>query len=158
NDGHGDADAITNIEKAFGSPFADRLVGSAADNVLSGGGGNDRLIPGPGDDEVSGGGGRDTVPFTSATKAVHVDLGAGTATGQGKDVLVHVEVILGGPHDDRLDGSGADERLDGGRGNDTVAGRRGHDVLLGGPGADHLDGGDGTDTCNGGSGSPDVAI
>jgi Ca2+-binding RTX toxin-like protein len=158
NDGHGDVDAIANIEKAFGSSFADRLTGSAADNVLSGGGGNDRLIPGPGDDELDGGGGRDTVPYTSATKAMHVDLGAGTATGQGKDVLSRIEVILGGPQDDRLDGSRADERLDGGGGDDTIAGRRGNDVLLGGPGGDHLDGGDGSDTCNGGGGSSDRAV
>jgi Ca2+-binding RTX toxin-like protein len=157
DDGHGDTDSITSVEKAFGSPFADRLTGSAADNVLSGGGGNDRFVPGSGDDVVEGGGGRDTVSFASAMKPIHLDLTARTASGQGQDLLTRIEVALGSPYDDRLAGSPADERLDGGGGNDTVLGRRGHDALLGGPGADHLDGGDGIDTCNGGGGSSDTA-
>jgi Ca2+-binding RTX toxin-like protein len=156
-DGHGDQDTVHSVEKAFGTPLADRLSGSDADNVLVGGGGNDRFAPGPGADHVVGGGGRDTVSYASADRAVEIDLAARTARGQGADVVRDVEVAVGGPRGDALYGSSARERFEGRGGNDAIVGRGGDDALMGGPGADRLVGGNGTDTCNGGAGHADAA-
>ena len=51
--------------------------------------------------------------------------------------------IVGGPGNDKLQGTGA---------NETIVGKGGHDVLLGGGGDDNLDGGDGDDLLEGGPG------
>jgi Ca2+-binding RTX toxin-like protein len=64
------ADIILNVENVTGTAFADRLTGSAADNMLLGGfgedqlngrGGNDNLIAGTDDDQVNGGAGNDDI-------------------------------------------------------------------------------------------------
>src|SRR5262249_37180824 len=62
-------DILQNIENVFGSSLGDTIIGNAANNV------------------IDGAGGFDTVEFDGVSAAVTVDLSAGTATGQGKDVL-----------------------------------------------------------------------
>ena len=61
NDGSaGENDLVaSDIEDVYGSPFADRLVGDAAGNVLWGDDGDDVLVGGAGLDSLSGQGGDD---------------------------------------------------------------------------------------------------
>ncbi|MDF1720845.1 MAG: VWA domain-containing protein [Minwuia sp.] len=120
-----------------GNADQDLLSGNAGDDSLSGNDGNDTLIGGAGDDTLDGGTGADTADFSGSGSGVTVDLSAGLATGEGADVLLSIEKVIGTAFDDAITGGDADEVLSGGSGDDTVAG---------GFGADNLSGGDGTDT------------
>jgi Ca2+-binding RTX toxin-like protein len=113
----------------IGTPGPDRLLGTAARDVIAARGGDDRIFGrgsedlvcgGKGDDRLSGGGGPD-----------------GEA-GQGP-------VSTLGP-------SGG---LYGEQGRDVIAGNRGRDALFGGRGPDHLHGGVATDLCVGQAPQPD---
>jgi len=79
--------------------------------------------------------------------AIVANLGQGSATGDGPDVVAGVERMLGSPLGDRLIGNDPPNFLNGGSGNDDLAGMGGRDRLVGGPGNDDLDGGPGVDTC-----------
>jgi hypothetical protein len=144
--GQGGDDAIT------GSRRPDRILGGQGDDGLAGGGGPDLLDGGPGGDSAS---------FRAARRGVTVDLGAGTATGEGRDTLASVHRIAGSRHDDILIGSPGRDVLRGGRGDDylealggrdAVWGERGNDTLIGGAGDDRLDGGGSRDACARGEG------
>jgi Ca2+-binding RTX toxin-like protein len=149
--------------------------------TLRGEAGNDTLRGGPGNDMLDGGDGTNTVDYSQASGPVNVDLGSGTASGEGSDLLTHVgnitgsnyddtltgdgayNVIFGGPGDDAISGgTGGPDVLYGGDGNDTlhgtsgddqIYGEAGNDVLYGEGGDDWLDGGPGDDTLLGGAGS-----
>jgi Ca2+-binding RTX toxin-like protein len=102
---------------------------------------------------------------------VVVDLGAGTASGDGSDRLAgRFGTAVGSAYDDLLRGSERGDAINGGRGSDRIEGRGGPDeltagnvlggshettpnVLLGGDGADRLDGADGPDVLRGGPGA-----
>jgi Ca2+-binding RTX toxin-like protein len=86
---------------------------SAADDIISGGGGNDVISGGNGNDIISGDGGNDTI-----------------FGNMGNDT------IIGGEGDDNISGNIGDDTLFGGPGNDTLTGGMGADTLTGGPGAD----------------------
>ena len=134
----------------------DTLYGDLIINGLTGAtvtGGNDRLDGGKGNDLIDGQGGTDTAVFNSLAAAVIVDLQTGTASGQGNDVLVSIENLVGSSLADTLRGDGGGNRLKGGAGNDTLAGRAGDDALLGGGGADRIIGGAGADVLSGGGGA-----
>ena len=76
---------------------------------------------------------------------VNVDLGAGTAVGEGNDTLSDIEGVSGSPFaDDTLVGDQEDNYLDGYGGDDTLSGLGGDDWLSGGAGDDQIDGGPGT--------------
>jgi len=150
----------------WGTPRRDVIAGGGGnDQIQSGGGsdlvcggpGNDTLTGGPGDDQLIGGPGSDTVKYTSAPAAVTVDLGAGTATGHGTDLVKSVENTIGSRYDDTLTGSRARNSLKGGDGSDTLNGRGGDDLLHGGPGDDELLGGPGDDYLAGSSGDDFLA-
>ena len=161
-------DTLQEIENLIGSPHGDKLDGNADANSLNGGGGadglwgqggNDNLLGadgddmmggGPGDDRLNGGAGSDTAHFGQAT-AVAVNLGAGSATGEGADVLSLLERIVGSPGADKLTGSAGINVLQGAGGNDTILAQGGNDQLLGAAGNDALTGGAGTDSCDGGT-------
>jgi glucose/arabinose dehydrogenase/Ca2+-binding RTX toxin-like protein len=156
-----------------GSAGGDVIQGLGGDDVICGGGGNDRLVPGSGNDVVDGGSGVDGVSFEGSGAGVTANLGSGTATGEGTDLMFSLENIIGSNFADSLTGStaangiwaggGADivrgldanDQLYGNAGNDSLEGGNGNDRLSGGLGNDTLNGGAGTDTCtqDGGSGS-----
>ncbi len=148
------SDTFLAVENLTGSAFNDTLVGDAGDNVLSGRAGNDTLdgmagndehfgsdgndtIRGrSGDDRYDGGSGLDISTFSLAPVAVNVNLTAGTATGEGADVLVGVENLVGSAFNDGLTGSSAANTIQGLNGNDTISGRLGNDRYEGGGGVD----------------------
>jgi Ca2+-binding RTX toxin-like protein len=138
----------------------DTLIGSLGSDYLSGGkdsgiGLGDVLIGGDGADTLDGGDGAlDVADYTADTARLMIDLAVGTGSGgsaQG-DLLIDIEVVLGGSGNDDLFGSGIDERLFGASGDDFLDGRGGDDLLLGGDNGDTIFGGDGNDTVSGGAG------
>ena len=80
-------DRISGLEGLIGSPFDDHLEGDVGANTLDGGGGNDVLLGNNGNDTVIGNTGSDTASFEFSLAGVTADLAAGTATGDGNDVL-----------------------------------------------------------------------
>ena len=121
-----------------GDGNADQLSGGAGNDSLSGGGSADTLIGGIGDDELNGGSSNDTVDFSAASGAVVVDIGLGTASGEGNDTLISVEHATGSGFADTITGDGVGNSLSGGDGNDTMRGGAGNDVMTGGLGTDEL--------------------
>ena len=116
-----------------GGADADFLAGDSGDDALSGGDGDDRLIGGGGNDALDGGAGSDTASYSSATAAVTVDLGAGTASGDatlGTDTLTGIENAVGGAGNDTLIGDGADNTFEGLGGDDAVSGGAGSDTVV----------------------------
>jgi len=87
---------------------------------------------------------------------VIADLAAGTATGDGADILVEIENLIGSRYDDVLSGDSGPNLLRGGAGNDMLRGRGGDDVLHGEGGNDTLIGGSGDDELYGGPGDDDL--
>lgn len=141
--GHG-SDVLIGIEGAVGSNHDDVLIGEegsnglfgqAGDDVLRGGGSGtladgtiDVLSGDEGDDQLDGGGGEDLIVFGRIPLPVSVDLGTGSAIGQGTDELIDIELVQG-------------SRLA-----DTLAGGPTGDVLVGNLGDDKIDGAGGVDT------------
>jgi CSLREA domain-containing protein len=99
--GQGD-DAVSGFEN---------VTGSGGDDLIKGNGGNNAIDGGPGTDNVS---------YADSGEPVTVDLGAGTASGQGDDTLANVENARGSSNADSLAGTPTDNVLDGGPGKDTA--------------------------------------
>jgi Ca2+-binding RTX toxin-like protein len=149
-------------DKILGGSDDDLIEGGAGDDSeLDGGGGADTVLGGTGIDNADGGdgdgdvvrgdsgtdtlsgggGGGDIVSYASATRGgVIVDLGAGTAKGDGHDALSGFEDVVGSPQADMIVGDGSANRLDGGVGNDSLASGGGGGTAFGGPGSDACDG------------------
>lgn len=157
------ADKLAGVERAVGSPFADRLLGDALANTFNG------L---EGDDSIDGRGGVDTVKYTNhIQQPINANLTTGTAfgVGHGSDRLANIENLGGTLLDDILVGDAGPNLLAGRVGNDILAGLGGddtlqgggdvlypgpdNDVLLGGDGNDVLTGNDGNDVLDGGPGT-----
>ncbi|HVI87398.1 MAG TPA: calcium-binding protein, partial [Dongiaceae bacterium] len=129
-----------------GGGWQDTLNGGAGNDTLLGGGSGDKLIGGLGDDVMDGGSSTDDVDYSAAAGAVTVDLGLGTATGEGNDTLANIENVLGSAFDDVITGSAAANVLTGNNGNDILHGGDSNDTLTGGAGTDQLFGDGGHDT------------
>jgi Ca2+-binding RTX toxin-like protein len=142
------------LEGGFGD---DLLVGGAGRDRLLGDAGDDTLDGSRGDDELAGNDGFDRVDYGRSDGPVTVDLVTGEATGDGSDMLVGVEHLIGSPYDDSLTGDSNANAISGGEGNDIMSGEEGDDSLMGDAGDDHLDGGQDTDTLDGGVGT-DVCV
>jgi Ca2+-binding RTX toxin-like protein len=115
------------------------LAGTGIDKADGGEGDGDIVRGDSGTDDLSGGGGnQDIVSYGSATRGgVVVDLGAGTAKGDGHDDLQGFEDVVGSPQGDEIVGDGGANRLDGGVGNDDLDGAGGPDEAFGGAGTDN---------------------
>jgi Ca2+-binding RTX toxin-like protein len=144
-------DTFSNIENVTGSTFNDALSGDNNNNTINGGDGDDTLNGRDGNDTLDGGNGFDTADYSSSTVSVNVDLGAGTASGNGNDTLISIENILGSAQSDILTGDANSNDITGGDGNDQIDGRGGIDTINGGNGDDVI-AGDGNDTLDGGAG------
>ncbi|MEP0891962.1 hypothetical protein NDI53_27545 [Leptolyngbya sp. NM3-A1] len=148
------------------TPLADRLSGTAGNDVIralagddwvQGLGGNDTLFGGLDDDTLLGGIGSDRLEGNAGND--RLDGGADNDSllgGTGNDNLfggTGSDVLNGNAGNDRLDGGTGNDRLFGGAGNDNLFGRAGNDYLQGNGDSDRLDGGDGNDTLFGGAGN-----
>lgn len=151
------ADTLTGVDGIVGSFHDDTLVGNDGFNLYAG------L---DGDDQIDGKGGFDIALFLTASAGVNVDLGAGTAAGEGADALSGVESAYGTDLADVLAGDADANLLIGAGGNDTITGNGGDDVISGGDGNDGIAGGGGNDllfgdggndSISGGAGTADVA-
>lgn len=178
NEGHAAGDVYVGVEDLWGSNYNDRLLGNAAENVISGGngddiiqgrGGNDSLMGGDGNDVLVGGAGADTLiggnglhdraQYTDAGSGVRADLLNQTYnTGfAANDSYSGIEDLYGSFYNDRLLGNSTANLLYGDAGDDILSGRGGNDMLSGGGGNDVLVGGAGADILNGGAGGRDRA-
>ena len=102
--------------------------------ILSGGYGQDTIDGGPGTDLL----------FAGGSRALVVNLAAGTASGGGSSGsarLVNVEGAAGGRFADQLIGNDADNLFMGRASNDTMSGGSGNDHLMSEQGNDRLTGG-----------------
>jgi hypothetical protein len=136
-----------------GTEGNDVLTGTPGPDVLCGHGGDDVLQGLEGDDELDGGDGLDTATFDLSPCCIRADLGAGTATGAGTDLLIGIEGLTGSPDDDVLRGDGGPNSLSGLGGTDLLYGGDGEDTLSGGDGDDYLLGEGGTNAIDGGPGA-----
>ena len=125
----------------------DTILGKSGNDVLLGEGGNDSLQGGTDNDILNGGTGADTASYATATTPVNASLATDFATGEGSDLLSHVERLTGSAGADTLtvadsDGSSnAANILKGLGGNDTLDAQEG-------TGNDRVDGGQGSgDVC-----------
>jgi len=170
--GDAQGDTITGFENVIGSEANDTLTGTSGDNVLRGGNGNDSLYGGAGDDTLEGGAGADVLSggtgmdyadYSASNAGVSINLGTGAASGghaQG-DTLSGLDGIFGSAFDDVLigfDGQGTSGDIYtnifyGGGGNDYLDGQGGNDTLYGGDGDDTVIGGAGDDLIAGDAGN-----
>ena len=122
-------DELFNIEGVIGSRANDSLTGDTGDNYL---------IGGLGDDSLDGAGGNDTVVYFHSRAGATVNLATGTASdgNDGTDTLSNIENVLGTRFADTLTGDAGANKLEGSDGNDTLTGGAGDDELAGGTGND----------------------
>jgi Ca2+-binding RTX toxin-like protein len=113
-------DQLARIEQLIGSAFDDSLLGDANANTLIGNAGADTL---------NGAAGLDQVDYSGAPAAVLVNLATGTASGgEGNDILLNIETVLGSVFNDTLIGDSANNTLLGQAGDDTLDGGAGFDT------------------------------
>ena len=152
--GHDRINAGTGWDWIDGGGGRDTLHGGNQDDTIFGGGGNDLIYGGHQMDYLEGGAGADTIfgtaqgdsgdqldplyhatdyataGYTRSNAAVHINLGAGTASGGHAtgDRLHHIINLVGSNHNDVLIGSGIANWLEGGAGADTLNG--GNDTVV----------------------------
>lgn len=168
-----DDNITTDTENVGGTPFPDTIVGSAAANVLTGGGGDDRIdgLAGndtlkdggspSGADDLNGGDGTDTVTYLGRTAGVTVLLnglpddgnsvdddaaGGGAAPG---DNVRNVETVIGSDRPDFIRGDDGPNTIDGNGGTDSIQALGGNDAITGDADRDVIEGGAGDDTIDG---------
>jgi Ca2+-binding RTX toxin-like protein len=162
----GDGNDTLDVRGADAASGQDELDGGGGDDLLDGGPAPaptpDHAGP-PEPDVLSGGEGIDTADFGDRAEPLTIDLDDRDddgESGEGDNVKLDVENVIGGSDDDTLTGSAVTNGLDGRSGDDTLEGRGGDDTLWGGvndPSSDSLDGGPGNDTMNGGPGDDALA-
>jgi Ca2+-binding RTX toxin-like protein len=132
------SDVLVGIESAGGSSFDDTIIGDDLPNTVDGqdgndtirtGGGGDLIAPGPGDDSVDAGEGLDALFFMFSETAVQVDLGKGTATGEGTDDFVGIESTTDSVFADTLVGSDGENLFITAGGDDHIVGGGDFDFL-----------------------------
>ena len=148
-------DLVTNA----GTMVGDIHFGQGNDVYVSTGGkvigtiygewGDDRFVAGRAADHIDGGDGIDTLDFSSAIRAVKVDL-SNAANNAGltalHDTYAGIENVAGSALNDVLTGDAQANLLLGNAGHDMLVGADGNDTLVGGLGSDTVTGGNGFDT------------
>jgi Ca2+-binding RTX toxin-like protein len=133
---------------------SDEIYGLEGNDIICGGGAWDLLAGGAGDDTLDGGGGGEggQADYSSAPGPVTVDLGTGTATGDGTDTLINIGEVSGSAFGDTLIASDEGSNFFGAGGPDILTGGAGPDNLVGGQGDDEIHGNGGRDTLEGNPG------
>ena len=176
--GDAESDTLTGIENLVGSAFNDILTGGNDVNVIYGGDGNDTITGGRADDKMFGGAGDDTFVVEWSHHGDYYDGGSGidtfladipildayaqeidlaTGTNNWEDHFISIENIVGGANNDKFWGTDGENSFWGRGGNDLLDGRGGDDKLYGEAGDDTLIGGAGNDLLDGGVGN-DILI
>lgn len=129
-----------------GSGDGDQVIGGVGNDRFSGGAGAGDVLEGDlGRDLIDGGSGaHDTASYALAGSGqifldgigVEVDLGAGTANGDGDDSLRGIEDVVGTPFADTIAGDAQPNDLYGGSGIDELLGVGDGDAAFGGTGPD----------------------
>jgi lysophospholipase L1-like esterase len=133
-------------DELTGGVDAEILRGLAGGDLIEGGGGNDRLQGGAGDDLMRGGDGRDIVIGGGGADELQGDADDDELEGRlGRDSL------SGGDGGDLLLGNNGIDTIEGGEGDDRIFGNKGADTISGGAGNDLIDGGGGADLLTGGA-------
>ena len=123
---------LLGIEDLIGSTANDTLTGDANANLINGGLGNDVM---------NGGAGVDTLSYAGIQSHNFIDLSTGVVTQQwsaqtvGVDNVSNFENVIGGDNYDQIRGNAVDNIINGGGSSD---------LLQASLGVDHLDGGTGT--------------
>ena len=147
--GFGGSDILIGIERLVGGAANDVLSGGVDGDILEGGAGDDVLAGGAGNNVLIGGSGNDTADYGATTGTLFVNLPAGTASANGAggaDTLAGIENVVTGAGSSTVIGDAQDNILTGGAGSDYLIGGAGNDVLAGGGGATNaLQGGTGDD-------------
>jgi Ca2+-binding RTX toxin-like protein len=114
-----------------GAGLVDILRGQDGDDRLEGGSGTDLLLGEPGNDVLDGGEGiLDLASFFFSPTGVTADLAAGTATGEGTDMLAGIEDLEGSAFPDVLTGNTAENFFFPGGGDDQVNGLDNFDAVF----------------------------
>ncbi|MBD2525077.1 SdiA-regulated domain-containing protein [Nostoc sp. FACHB-133] len=111
----------------------DRVIGTDANETLSGAAGNDYIDAKGGNDSLLGNDGIDTLLGGAGNDILE--------GGAADDILLGEldnDTLLGGGGNDSLEGGAGNDSLNGGADNDTLLGGLGNDILAGGGGNDHL--------------------
>jgi Ca2+-binding RTX toxin-like protein len=129
-----------------GTAGDDVIYGDAGDDIVYGGGGNDRICGGAGNDSLLGEAGNDKLDggadandnaqFIHSTAPITANLALGTASGEGNDILLNIERLIGSNFDDTLIGNASDNVFVGLGGDDTFDGAAGVDSVKYGFGVD----------------------
>jgi len=126
--------------------------------TLLGGDGDDTLRGGAGADTFNVGLGADTVDYSARTGAMKLSVDSiadDGLPGEGDNLLLCIETIIGGSGNDRIKGcptnnlifgNGGKDTIDGVSGNDTVSGGNGNDIFTASAGNDSYFGSGGRDT------------
>ena len=126
-----------------GTEKADRITGTAGNDIICAGGGNDLVNGLGGDDVIYGGNGNDRINAGAGADDVYGDAGSDSIDGGvGKDD------ISGGLGSDTITGGTEADLIDGDAGTDTIAGGTGDDAINGGTGKDQIRSGAGADSCS----------
>ena len=168
--GDGFFDRLISIEELIGTSANDRISGASdtvrieagdgddlifmvgnSDAVLDGGAGHDRITGRDGAETIIGGDGDDSIRARDGDDVL--DLGDGNDVGR---MSSGDDTALGGAGNDSLFGARGNDRLEGGDDDDLLDGGRNIDTLLGGAGNDRLRGGFGADILNGGAGDDNM--
>ena len=97
---------------ASGNADGSEMIGSTADDVITGGGGNDTLDGSDGDDDLRGGGGDDTLDGSDGDDTLEGGAGADTLTGgEGSDTYVFAVGDSTATATDSLQEFGATDRV-----------------------------------------------
>lgn len=168
--GGGDPGDPTTPLDLLGTPANDTLTGNAGndtlrgldgDDMLTGMSGNDLLSGDAGNDSLSGNAGNDVLTGGDGNDSLVGGIGFDTLQGgAGNDTLIGndgFDLLEGGAGDDLLIGNNGADLLHGGGGNDTLIGGLNADTLWGGSGNDVLDGSAGGDLLMGGEGNDNLS-
>ncbi|WP_410497617.1 M10 family metallopeptidase C-terminal domain-containing protein [Chitinibacter sp. S2-10] len=146
------------IENAYGSAYADTLIGNSVGNTLTGGAGNDRLHGNAGNDVLNGGAGVDTLVGGAGNDTYYLD-NVKDVVSETSTVSTEIDTVVTsftytlGATLERLTLTGPSAIS--GYGNslaNTIIGNAAKNTLSGGAGADVLNGAAGADTMIGGIG------